>query len=171
MNLRRAITALLAVLGIAFACSSPASAGGLYFGINLELVGGPQREPFISGFSILPLPFPGAQIGYDFGEGTSGFGARLSFNYFIFGQLALDGYYRLGMDQSGDSAYFGGGAEYQFVAFDTITNFYGLHALIGYEWRLTTNLAVFLEATPGILFWTGGPSFAVALRSGLLLRF
>ena len=111
MNLRRAITALLAILGIAFACSSPASAGGLYFGINLELVGGPQDLQFDKSFRIAPLPIPGVQIGYDFGDGTDGFGARVSFNFFIIGQIALDGYYRLTLDAGGSNAYVGAGAE------------------------------------------------------------
>ena len=39
-NLKRSIFALLAVFSIA-GLSNPASAGGVYFGINLELIGGP----------------------------------------------------------------------------------------------------------------------------------
>ena len=169
MNPRRVLIAFLAVLVINL-CTGSASASGPYFGINLVLVGGPQREPFIRGFSVSPLPFPGLQIGYDVTNGANSVGARLSLNYFIFGSIALDGYYRLGLEANGSNAYFGVGAEYQFVAFDTITEFYGLHALVGYEWRFGSYLALFIEGTPGVLFWSGGPSFAVAVRSGVVFR-
>ena len=171
MSLRRVTTALIAILSIVFACSSPANAGGLYFGINLEIVGGPQREPYIKGFSITPLPIPGVQIGYDVDDGANSFGGRLSLNFAILGQIALDGYYRLGLEANGSNAYFGAGAEYQFIVFDTITNFYGLHALLGYEWRLGTILALFLEATPGVVFSASGASFGAMLRGGLILHF
>ncbi len=170
-NLKRSTLALLTFLGMAFAFSSNANAGGLYFGINLEVVGGPQREPYIKGFSITPLPIPGVQIGYDVDDGANSFGGRLSLNFAILGQIALDGYYRLSLTASGDNAYFGGGAEYQFIVFDTITNYYGLHALLGYEWRLGTILALFLEATPGVVFSASGASFGAMLRGGLVLHF
>ena len=89
MNLRHILTALLTVFVINF-CSGSATANGLYFGINLALVSGPQREPFIQGFSISPFPFPGLQIGYDIAYGTNSLGVRLSLNYFIFGSIAVD---------------------------------------------------------------------------------
>ena len=171
MNLRRAITALLAILGIAFACSSPASAGGLYFGVNLELVGGPPDLQFGKSFRIAPLPIPGVQIGYDFSDGTDGFGARVSFNFFIIGQIALDGYYRLTLDAGGSNAYVGAGAEYQFLAFDTLAGAVGLHALAGLEWRLSRNFGLFIEATPGVLLQPPALAFTVIVRGGLVLRF
>jgi hypothetical protein len=171
MNFKRFALALFAVLGLTLALSSPANAGGLYFGINLEVVGGPQREPFIKGFSITPIPIPGVQIGYDIDDGANAFGARLSLSFAIFGQIALDGYYRLSMNASGDNAYFGGGAEYQVVSFGTTTSYYGLHALLGYEWRLGTILALFLEATPGVVLGASGASFGAMLRGGLVLHF
>jgi hypothetical protein len=171
-QLKRSLVALLTVLGIALTCSSPANAGGLYFGINLEVIGGPQREPFIKGFSITPLPIPGVQIGYDIDDGANAFGARLSLSFVFFGQIALDGYYRLSMNASGDNAYFGGGAEYQVISFSTTTSYYGLHALLGYEWRLGEVLALFLEATPGVVFsGLSGASFGAMLRGGLVLHF
>jgi hypothetical protein len=39
-NLERSAFVLLTVLGLTLACSSPASASGLYFGINLEATPG-----------------------------------------------------------------------------------------------------------------------------------
>lgn len=167
MNLRRILTALLAVFIIDL-CSVSATANGLYFGVNFALVSGPQREPFIQGFSVSPLPFPGLQIGYD---GANSIGVRLSLNYFIFGAIALDGYYRLGIEANGSNTYFGAGADYQFVAFNTITEFYGLHALLGYEWRFQKSWALFIELTPGVLFWSDGLSFAATMRSGVSVRF
>lgn len=169
MMLRPILTAFLAVFVLNL-CASPAAASGLYFGINLALVSGPQREPFIRGFSVSPLPFPGVHIGYDVADGANSFGARLSLNYFIFGSVALDGYYRLRLEVNGSNVYLGAGAEYQFIAFDTITEFYGLHALVGYEWRFEGYLALFIEVTPGVLFWSGAPSFAATVRGGVVAR-
>ena len=168
MNLRRFTLALLAVLGLTLACSSPASAGGLYFGINLELIGGSQ---FSTDFRFAPLPIPGVQIGYDFGDGADGFGARVSFNFFISGQIALDGYYRLPLDAGGSNAYVGAGVEYQFLAFDTLAGAAGLHALGGLEWRVTRNFGLFIEVTPGVLLQPPAIAFTVIVRSGLVLRF
>ena len=57
-NLKRTVFALLTVLGIA-GLSNPASAGGVYLGINLELMGGPLDLRFDKDFRIAPTPFPG----------------------------------------------------------------------------------------------------------------
>ena len=170
-NLKRSALALIAILGLTLACSSPASAGGLYFGINLELIGGPQDLQFGKDFRFAPLPIPGVQIGYDFGDGADTFGARVSFNFFIIGQIALDGYRRFMLDAGSSNAYVGGGAEYQFFAFDTVGGALGLHALGGLEWRLTKNFGLFIEATPGVLLQLPAIAFTVILRSGLVLRF
>ncbi len=171
MSLKRVVTALLIVLGMTFACSSPASAGSVYFGINFELIGGPPDFQFDKAFRLAPLPIPGVQIGYDFGDGAETFGARVSFNFFIIGQIALDGYYRFALDAGGSNAYVGAGAEYQFFAFDTVGGAPGLHALGGLEWRLTRNFGLFVEATPGVLLQLPALAFTVIVRSGLLLRF
>ena len=143
----------------------------LFRSINFELVGGPPDFQFDKAFRLVPLPIPGVQIGYDFGDGADTFGARVSFNFFIIGQIALDGYYRFELDASGSNAYVGAGIEYQFFAFDTVGGAAGLHALGGLEWRFTRNLALFIEATPGLLLQPPAIAFTVIVRSGLLLRF
>ena len=110
------------------------------------------------------------QIGYDFSDGTDGFGARVSFNFFIIGQIALDGYYRLTLDAGGSNAYVGAGAEYQFLAFDTLAGAVGLHALAGLEWRLSRNFGLFIEATPGVLLQPPALAFTVIVF-WLLIQF
>ena len=86
-------------------------------------------------------------------------------------QIALDGYYRLTLDAGGSNAYVGAGAEYQFLAFDTLVGAVGLHALAGLEWRLSRNFGLFIEATPGVLLQPPALAFTVIVRSGLVLRF
>ena len=169
-NLKRTVFALLTVLGIA-GLSNPASAGGGYFGINLELMGGPLDLRFDKDFRIAPIPFPGVQIGYDFGDDGDGYGARLSFSFLIFGQIAADVYHRFSLDARGSNTYVGAGIEYQFLIFDTFAGAPALHALAGLEWRATPNLGLFIEATPGILLQLPAVAFTVIVRSGLLLRF
>lgn len=169
-NLKRSVFALIAVLGIA-GFSSPASAGGVYFGINLELVGGPIDLRFDREFRIVPLPIAGVQLGYDFGENGDGYGARMSFNFLIFGQIAADVYHRFSLDVNGSNAYVGAGVEYQFIVFDTSVGAPAVHALVGLEWRATPNLALFIEATPGLLLQLPAVAPTIILRGGLLLRF
>ena len=169
IQIKRSLFALLAVLGMTFGCSGNASAGGVYFGINFELVGGPIDLRPDKDFRIAPLPIPGVQIGYDFGDGADGYGARVSLSFFIFGQIALDGYYRFSLDAGGSNAYVGAGVEYQFIVFDTSVGAPSLHALGGLEWRPTRNFGLFIEATPGVLL--PAISFTVIVRSGLVLRF
>jgi hypothetical protein len=152
MNHKRFALALLAVLGMVCAFSSPAHAGRWYFGINLELIAGPTGLQFDRDFSFTPLLIPGVQLGYDFGDEPEGFGARMSFNFFFIGQIALDGYYRFALDEGGSNAYLGAGIEVQFLlGFSDLRSAPGLHALGGLEWRPTRNLGLFIEATPGVL--------------------
>lgn len=170
-NLKRSALALIVVLGMICACSSPASAGGVYFGINFELVGGPPDFQFDRAFYLVPLPIPGVQIGYDFGDGADTFGARVSFNFFIIGQIALDGYYRFTLDAGGSNAYVGAGAEMQFlVTLPESKSALGLHALGGLEWRATQNFGLFIEATPGVLLQPPALAFTVIVRGGLVLH-
>ena len=139
--------------------------------INLELVGGPRDLQFGTDFRFAPLPIPGVQIGYDFGDGADGYGARVSFNFFFIGQIALDGYRRFALGAGGSNAYVGAGVEYQFLAFDTLAGAAGLHALGGLEWRATQNFGLFIEATPGLLLQPPAIALTVIVRGGLLLRF
>ena len=172
MNLRRTITALLVVLGLTFALQSPASAGGVYFGINFEIIGTPQDLQLSNSFRFVTLPIPGVQLGYDFGDDVEGYGARVSLNFFFFGQIALDGYYRFALDANGSNVYVGGGVEYQFlVTLPAAQGAPGLHALGGLEWRPTRNLGVFIEATPGVLLQLPAIGFTVIVRGGLVLHF
>ena len=172
MNLKRTITALLIAFGMTLAFSSPAHAGGAYFGINFEIIGAPQDLQISNSFRFVTLPIPGVQLGYDFGDGVEGYGARVSFNFFFFGQIALDGYYRFALDTGGSNVYVGGGVEYQFlITLPAAQGAPGLHALGGLEWRPTRNLGVFIEATPGVLLQLPAIGFTVIVRGGFVVRF
>jgi hypothetical protein len=168
MNLKRSLITLI-VLSAACGFSGNAMASGMYFGINLELLVGTQGESTRSvGFQILPIPLPGIEAGYDFGDALEGFGARLSLNFLLIRTVSLDGYYRFTLDDSGSNAYLGAGYDFQDFSFDISLSYNGLHALAGYEWRFVPGFALFIEATPGLLFTGSRTDFAATLRTGLV---
>lgn len=169
MNLKRNLIVSLIVLSAVFGFSGNASAGGLYFGINLEMLAGNQGNTSGSvTFGVFPLPLPGIEAGYDFGDALEGFGARLSINFLIIRTVSLDVYYRFTLDASGSNAYLGAGYDLEDFSFDISLVYNGLHALAGYEWRFAPSFAVFIEAAPGFLIWSGGTFVAATLRTGLI---
>jgi hypothetical protein len=167
MNHKRFAFALLAVLGMVGAFSSPVRAGGWYFGVNLELTGGQLAQAF----SLAPFPSPGVQIGYDFGDGGDGFGVRASLNISLIAQYTLDGYHRFALDANGSNAYVGAGVSYQQSFLMNVQGAAVVHALGGLEWRPTRNFGLFIEATPGVLLQPPALAFTLIVRSGLVLRF
>jgi hypothetical protein len=169
MNLKRSLIATIIVLSATLGFSGSASAGGLYFGINLEMLAGNQDNTSGSTeFRLFALPLPGIEAGYDFGDALEGFGARLSINFLLIRTVSLDAYYRFTLDASGSNAYLGAGYDLEDFSFDISLVYNGLHALAGYEWRFTPSFALFIEAAPGFLSWSGGTFFAATLRTGLV---
>lgn len=169
VNLKRSLIVVIIMLSASFGFSGTASASGVYFGINLEILAGNQgNNSGPVGFQIIPIPLPGIEAGYDFGDALEGFGARLSLNFLIVRTVSLDAYYRLTLDDSGSNAYFGAGYDFEDFSFDISLSYNGLHALAGYEWRFTPSFALFLEAAPGFLSWSGGTFVAATLRTGLV---
>jgi hypothetical protein len=167
MNIKRYIITVLVVLSATVAPLQSAHAEGVYFGVNLEFVAGSFNTD--RDFQVSPVPLPGLEIGYDFGDVLKGFGIRTGFNTILFvSHLFVDGFYRFVLDDTGSNAYLGLGYDNWNVAFSYGGLKHSFHALIGYEWRFNPAWATSIEATPGLGF--DFPAFSITIRAGLVWR-
>jgi hypothetical protein len=140
--LKRSLAVLTALAGLSLA-SSPASAEA-YFGVRLE--------------TIVIVPVFGIQLGYDFesaGPDEGRFGMRVGAQTFLgsINRVSAEALYRF-KGQGESTAYAGAGAGIVFAG-----NLFGsgsssvvpeIHGLIGYEWAISPETALYLEGGFGV---------------------
>jgi hypothetical protein len=173
--MKRTLTILTIVLA-ALTFSTPAHAEGAYFGVRGDVII-PIASSTAGGTSLagigITLPLFGIQGGYDFTDRTeAGFSIRGTFRTLILiSEISLEALYRI-PDETGAGLYVGIGGDLVFtIVLTAQTTIFGAHAVVGYNFPVSSSTSAFIEAQPGLFANSTGALYFLSLAGGFNFHF